>query len=323
MILAGITTEERSYISWGKRYYDIMLEQNSDIGWFCEHFPSSGDRLVALGKGSDPRPHNETCITADMVDIAALLAQSGYPDYWDHVERYVRNFLVANQLTLDEKFDALFRQVNAGKAPQEVEESLTLAKAQWTGAFPGIVGINDLILGEEKPLVLDMEGCCNWGGSRAVGRACSEVVTTKDGDTYINMSFNRDTPECQVITHLPTQGQITVIPKKSGDFYLRPPAWAPRQKVRAFSNSISIPVDWNGAFVRFKQAQKGHELSITYPLVHFIQTITLIGTGKPYTYQLEWLGNTVIALEPKGQWLPLYQNRAGILKIAGIESLLE
>ncbi len=314
MILAGITTGERSYINWGKGYYDIMLRQNSDSGWFGEHFPSSGDRLVQLGKGTEPRPHNETCVTADMLDIAALLARNGYPDYWDHVERYVRNYLAVNQLTLDEKFDTLYRQVNAGKKPQEIEKSLALAKAQWVGAFPGIVRINDLVLGIDKPVVLDMEGCCNWGGSRAVGRARAEVVTTKGNATYINMAFDCSTPRCDVVSYLPAQGQVTVVPKHNGDFYLRPPAWVPSSKVRAFKNGKPINIHWEDAYVQFSNAKIGQPLTITYPLVHFVQSITLIGTGKPYEFKLEWLGNTVVDITPKGQWLPLYEDRQGILE---------
>jgi hypothetical protein len=133
------------------------------------------------------------------------------------------------------------------------------------------------------------------------------------------MAFDADTSQCEVISSLPVQGQITVIPKVEGDFHLRPPAWAPRMKVKAYRDGALVAARWEGAYVRFAGAKAGQRLDITYPLAHFVQSITIFGTGKPYDFKLEWLGNTVVGLEPRGEYLPLYADRQAILATAGLE----
>lgn len=166
-------------------------------------------------------------------------------------------------------------------------------------------------------------GCCTWGGARATAGAAISVVTTRDSSVQVNMAINRETPECKVVSFLPSQGRMTVVVKKAGPFYLRPPAWAPRHRVKAFRNGQSIPVRREGAYVTFDQAKSSEELTITYPLPHFLQHLTIPGReGIVAKYTLEWLGNTVVDIEPKGQHLPLYQNRASFLESAGSKTFL-
>jgi hypothetical protein len=91
-------------------------------------------------------------------------------------------------------------------------------------------------------------------------------------------------------------------------FYLRPPHWAPRDQVTAFVGSQSIPAQWSGDYVRFTNVKIGDELTIAYPLLSFKHEAE--GTWKKdlpnvnVTY--EWLGNMVIAVDPKAEKTPIF-----------------
>lgn len=166
-------------------------------------------------------------------------------------------------------------------------------------------------------------GCCTWNGARAVGGAAIGVVTTNGSHVYINMALNRETPQCKVVSFLPSQGRLTVVVKTAGQFYLRPPVWSPRHRVKAFRNGHLIPIRLEGAYVAFDQAKPTEELTMSYPLPHFLQHLFIPGRhGVVAKYTLEWLGNTEVNIVPKGKYLPLYQNRAKFLLAAGQKSIL-
>ena len=61
---------------------------------------------------------NETCCISDMLSIAALLGRSGHAEYFDYVERYLRNYISNLQFIITPEFEAYYRKINAvaGKA---------------------------------------------------------------------------------------------------------------------------------------------------------------------------------------------------------------
>ena len=121
-----------------------------------------------------------------------------------------------------------------------------------------------------------MAGCCAPEGLRAIYTTWSHVIdrypASKLGPAgvYVNMSFNRDSPWGRVVSFMPTAGRLTVKAKVRDTFFLRPPHWAPRDQVAAFVGSQAVPVQWSGDYVRFTGVKIGDELTITYPLLHFL-----------------------------------------------------
>ena len=93
------------------------------------------------------------------------------------------------------------------------------------------------------------------------------------------------------------------------DFLLRPPAWAAKDSVRAYRNGEPVPTEWRDAYVYFGQVPQDATLTVTYPLVAFVQHQAVKNTqGEPdRQLTVTWLGNTVMKLEPVGDRLPLYR----------------
>jgi hypothetical protein len=75
-----------------------------------------------------------------------------------------------------------------------------------------------------------------------------------------------------------------------------------------------VEVRWGGpaaAYILFPRAKQGDTLEITWPLVKFTQRVShkIYGGTAERSYVYTWLGSTVTAVDPPGQWLPLYGGR--------------
>jgi hypothetical protein len=161
-----------------------------------------------------------------------------------------------------------------------------------------------------------MVGCCAAEGMRDIYTTWSNVIeerpTSPEGPAgiYVNMSFDRPSPWGQVVSFLPDEGRLAVRAGVKAAFFLRPPHWAPREQVRAFVETSPIPVTWSGDYVRF-DALPGQELSVTYPLVGFMQEVG--GLWKSCAPDLrvtfEWLGNRVIQAIPPATDTPLFTGK--------------
>ena len=63
----------------------------------------------------------ETCCITDMIDLAIMLAEAGWEEYWDDAARYGRNHLVESQFSDLGWLDQL-------PTKSEQEEHVTVAK---------------------------------------------------------------------------------------------------------------------------------------------------------------------------------------------------
>jgi len=132
----------------------------------------------------------------------------------------------------------------------------------------------------------------------------SHIVTKTGEGIFVNMALNRDAPECKVVSFLPDQGRVTVVAKEAAACHLRIPGFAPRNEVRAWRNSHKEDhLVWKGDYIQFSSVKRGDELTVTYPLVTFVQKMKRGGAD----YTISWKGNSVTDLYPKGKVWPLFE----------------
>ena len=265
------------------------MTQGTDWGWFPE---SPGSR------------NSETCATGDMVTLAACLAGAGYPRYWDDAERFVRNYCRAAQFFLTPEYEALYRKKHPDVS--EADEGLRQAM-DFQGGFVARLTPDSLTVGDN----MNMMGCCPPEAMRALAVVWRSVVTESKDGVWVNLGFDRDAPEARVVSFAPSTGRLTVVAKKAASFFLRPPSWAAKDRIRAYRGRSQVKTEWTGDYVMFANAEPGRELTIVYPLPSFRQTVTV--GGGDYTY--EWLGNTVIGVDPPGKGLPLFQPRRDLKSV--------
>jgi hypothetical protein len=324
----GALTQNWRYLDWAKRAYDFFHVASFDTGWVPEHHWLAGHR-----------DHSETCLVADMLEIAIWLARAGRPRLWDRVDRIVRNYLSPTQFSVTPEFKAFWVEVNQDKSLLQIANGLAGLR-ELEGGFLSGVTPNDCVIEAElgkmhhgmteaPPLLtrgrrgfgimVEMAGCCPPSAMRALYLSWANTVLRTPQGVMVNLALDHDGSEARVDSGLPRCGRLSVTPKTTADFWLRPPAWVPRGQVQAWRDGQSVEPRWGGPahdYLAFPTARPGELLELAWPLVRFRQRVTQkymenseaeIGhfvEGETYTF--DWTGSTVTGVEPQGKWLPLY-----------------
>ena len=328
----GLTTRDPRIIEWTRRAYEFTYGISLDTGWFWEFTPSGPDVAIA----------SEGCNTGDMMATAVYLAKSGYTNYWDDVERIVRNQLIESQFFVTSEFESLYRKLHANN-PKEIKAGLSELK-DLEGAIIGRATPNDWVTGDPATLGqpgifangINMMGCCTLQCTLGLYTLWKHMVEEKQDSVYVYTSLKYENSAVKVISFLPKQGRITIIAGKDADYFFRVPAWVARGTVKTYRNINEVSPDWHKEYIRFQLAKKDEELTITYPLIKFEQQVILGGRPASYEqwlnksnevslklderdrvwikssskYILRWLGNTCFDVSPKSKYLPMYVHRS-------------
>jgi hypothetical protein len=213
-----------------------------------------------------------------MISVAALIARSGHPEYFDFAERYFRNYISSLQFIVTPEFESYYRARNKGASDAQLQRGLEVLR-KFQGGIIGGSGLNDFeneLLGGASGF--EMFGCCAPEGMRAIHTAWINTVDRYEesplgpAGVYVNSSLSRDSKWGRVVSFLPEQGRLTVKAAVKDTFFVRPPHWAPRESVRVFVGTERIAAVWSGAYLRL-DAQPGDELTITYPLIEFTHEV--------------------------------------------------
>ena len=299
----GAITGENKYMEFAKRSFDWMLTQGTGTGWF----PAAPEWATDC---------NETCCISDMISLAELIARDGHPEYFDYLERYLRNYISNLQFIVTPEFEGYYRKLNQGAGEEQIPKGLEELR-KFQGGIVGGSGLNDyenVLLGGTSGFKLF--GCCAPEGMRAIHTAWSQVIDqlpeSKLGPAgvYVNLALNRDSKWGRVVSFFPDEGRMTVKSGAKDRFFLRPPHWAPRDKVRAFVGNRAIPIQWSGAHVRFDGVNPGDEVTITYPLLSFTQDVEGLWEKAPnLKMKFVWLGNMVVSSDPAPTGTPLFTGK--------------
>ena len=303
----GAVTGESRYLDWAERAYRFVLSQGTDYGWYPEYIPQHEYRT-------------EICVVGDMASIAACLARGGRPEFWDHVERTVRNELRRAQFVLTPAFIVLFRELHKDRPATDVEAALSeLRKLE--GGFVAQSTFDDWV-GYPGPTMgtpglyangIQMMGCCPPEGMRGLWEAWQGTVREQDGGVFVNMAFTREHPAANVTAYEPSAGRLDVQARKAGTFFLRPPAWAESTAVTLCRDGDDRRMEWGGpanAYVVCRDVCPGERLTLRWPVPRFTQVFVPQSVpGREQTITVEWLGNTVLGVSPRGLYLPMFEGR--------------
>ncbi len=302
----GAVTGEARYLDWAERAYRFVLSKGTDYGWYPEYIPQHEYRT-------------EICVVGDMTSIAACLARGGRPEFWDHVERTVRNTLRCSQFFLTPSFVALFREIHKDKPVVEVEAALCELR-RLEGGFVAQASFDDWVSYPDNPKLgtpglyangIHMMGCCPPEGMRGFWEAWQGIVEERPEGVFINMPLTRDHAVATVTAFRPDDGGFMVVAKRGGDYWLRPPGWAERATVtlqRGEQHAASI--EWGGpadAYAHCRNVCPDERLIFRWAVPHFRQTFvpqSIPGRNAPVT--VEWRGNEVCAVSPRGCFLPMF-----------------
>ena len=226
----------------------------------------------------------ETDTITSAIRLALELIREGWTEYWDDIERFVRNQLVENQ----------FRDVS-GLAIQDPKVALGL-----TGAFEAYADPNTL-LAVEKGTV---EGCCIGGGMRGLFLAYQNAVHETPDEIRVNLLLSTGTDSLEVAGYMPFEGRIDLYPKTSKPISVRCPPWLDPESVRVDGPAgLTHKTSPKTRHLLLFNARPGSTIVLRFTQPEQERTHVVAGRS----YRALWRGDTVLAMQPRGKPYPIFQ----------------
>jgi len=243
------------------------------VGWFPENMA--------------PRQHCETCCIADMVPLAIRLSEIGMGDYWDDVDRFVRNQLVEQQLTRQDYLEQLSRQSPARpvRPPRETADRVIERN------MGGFVGHGDLTT---LPNTWIMH-CCTGNGAPALYYAWDSILRFESSTAHVNLLLNRTSPWLDVSSSLPYQGKVVLRNKKAVRLFVRMPVWVARRHVQCHVGRHTVTPIWAGRSLLFEHLRSGDVVEVAFPIPEQKEKFVL----DNQEYQAMFKGNTLVDIAPR------------------------
>ena len=153
-----------------------------------------------------------------------------------------------------------------------------------------------------------IQNCCSGHLPLGLLNVWQQAVWNETDGIRINLLFDHDNDVCSVKDHQPATGRLDVRMKRPGTVRVRIPEWAPDAQVSTTVDSRAVPTVWEprpNRYVCVKDVPAGCTVSVNYPLR--TQSITERLGDELYTTQ--WKGDTVVGIDPKGQFIPIFTER--------------
>jgi hypothetical protein len=240
----------------------------------------------------------ETCCTADMIQLALNLTEAGQGDYWDDVDRYVRNQLAENQMQHGEWIEQIAatqesKPVAADETGEDIAERVV-------GSFSGWAMANDYLPGIWEPFV---SGCCTGNGTRALYYVWEKMLAFRDGTLTVNLLLNRASSWADVDSTIPYEGRVDVRVKQSCNVEMRIPEWVQPDEVSCAVDGKPVTPSFRGRYAQTGYVQGGSTAMVTFPISE--RTVEATIGGLPYTLIIK--GNDVVSIDPPGTLYLFYQ----------------
>ncbi len=329
LLAYGLMRHDQALIDKVCKIYEFARSKGTDFGYFPEALPPA-PWVMQIS--------NEGCCTADMACLAAGLSQSGAADYWDDLDRYLRNQLTEMQMKRTDFVDRIPKenQVPIPIRPEKGEASLDDMK-RFIGCFAGWAAPNDFA----GPAHFWLQQCCLGNCPRAIYEGWESIVNSSKSGLRVNLLLNRSTPEIDVDSFLPYEGKVKVHIKQHNRIAVRIPGWVDLQAVKAEVNNRRARYDLNGRYLEFEMLNAGDEIAISFPIVSQVIKYHIpgppwaskysvvdedSGSGmplpksidktppdivkqilQPIEYSVTYRGNTIVDIQPSGMIYPTYK----------------
>lgn len=278
---AGGDLDVQEVLVRSRKLFDwVRLHETQPFGW------------VADSVGSTTC---ETCTISSAIRLALELIREGHTEYWNDIERFVRNQCIQNQ----------FGDVSGLR----IQDPMVARGLR--GAFESYAAPNTLIAVEDGTI----EGCCITGGIRCLFLAYQNAIHETDDAIRINLLLSHGTAGVKVTSFLPGQGRLEVYPRCAKEIWLRCPDWLDLNDVKvggsAGLRSVAEP---DAHSVRIAGGGPGMRIVVTFPLRDERVTYTVADRS----YDVRWRGDSVMSLTPAGRPYPLYQHAADLSRGASL-----
>jgi len=277
LIDLGRIEHDYSYVEAGKRIFDVgIAPYRTSYGWVKE------TRNGANGRGE---PNN----TADLVEAALYLGQSGYPAYFEDAETMVRNLLVRCQIFRTDWVG------DGGGRPDTTETMYRGLRSRIRGAFY-FPTPNDFHSYNTDLTGAVMQGLCETWQS---------IYREDGGRIHVDLLLSKKDEQIEIESRLPRSGVVRIRPKRSvRSVAVRIAPWINRTKLRATIGGRKAEGHFHGHYLVFGALPRQSNLTLKFNLPQ--TATTQRAAGWPDLYHLRWRGNTVVSIRPQGRICPLF-----------------
>jgi hypothetical protein len=283
---------KKEHLDWARQLYIYARDHlASTYGWVAEHETADPKRYP---KGATMS--TEGCAIVDMVHLATRLAAAGYPDCWNVVERYLRNYLTAGQLNDTTRLGADVAPATSGCATNDH------MPGRAAGAFVGWGGPADLFNATGRHGAM-IQNCCGSHYPFGLHLVHRNLVTSTGDATRLNLLVSHDTAQCRVTSSLPGQGRVRVEMKAPGDLWIRLPDWTEQRTVKVSLGGRTMSPEFRDGFVGVRHLRPTDAVQLEFPLRRQRRRESFMG----HTVDAEWLGDSVVSISPEGSLIPLFE----------------
>jgi hypothetical protein len=285
-----------------------LVAGDADIARFArsgyEWARSAGSPLVGffpeyINDWPDDRPYVdcETCCTADMIQIAMNLGAAGQGDYWDDVDRYLRNQFAEMQLLESQWIDRMAatlptRTPEAGDDADRVSKRLLGSFASWASA-------NDWYI-EGQP---GTTFCCIGNAGRTLYYVWERMIGFQNGTLSVHLLLNRASAWADVDSCIPYEGRVSISMKAPCRLEVRIPEWVKPAEVSCSVNGTPRGLQTRARYVLVGAVEASDKVTMTFPIAE--RSVDTIIGEVPYALVIK--GNEVVSIDPPGTWYPFYQ----------------
>jgi hypothetical protein len=223
----------------------------------------------------------ETDTITSAIRLGLELIKEGHAEYWNDIERFVRNQLVENQFGDLEKLHIADPKVARGVH----------------GCFESWADPNTLLAVKNG----DIEGCCINGGMRGLFLASQNAIHETGEEIRVNLLISASTPGLEVASYLPYEGRLVLYATGSKRIRVRTPDWLNPNNVRV-SGPAGLHSEIESSSVWLKGVVAG-EIVLRFEQPETERTHVVAGRR----YGALWRGDTVVRLLPYGGAYPIYQ----------------
>jgi hypothetical protein len=270
-------------LQWANRVYVWIRDHATHYGWFPDAMLLAEKHYWYWYNVPWLPPTCETCALADVIQLAVLLARAGYAEYWDDVERFGRNQLLASQFPDANTF-----------LPREVRDSRgarAMAGSFGSATLPTTL-LGHLVTGAD-PIV---EGCCTGSGARALHLLWEHTAEDRPDGLYVHLGFSSSLPAAELVGFEPYEGRREVHLREPRRVLIRLPDAAAPDQAALWVDGVRREPIWRGAYADAGSLGRGQVVALTYPL----PTVSDHLEVNRQMLTARWKGSTVLEVLPDG-----------------------
>jgi hypothetical protein len=273
LLLYGQLTHQGKYIEAVAQTYrhTVLGTVIRESGWNSHDF------------GADGAP--EPASAADAAQIGMLLAENGYPEFWDDVERLVRCRLIPSQITKCPPLTV---------SPEDARRIHGDPAKMILGAYGGM----HLEPHGGKQAVTDVTAAV----LHSLVDIYRHIVTRDDRGVCINLHFDYSDPSIDIRTTRGNLAKVVIMAQYAENTLIRIPAWAPKESIRLSVGSVETALKMIGNYAFVPRRPPPYDVVLEYALPERTTSETVGGV----TFKFVWRGDDIAGISPNTDFLPFY-----------------